>query len=269
MTIATGEQALASDVNKLSAGLFGDGSDGDVTIVGAPTTLTRDMHYANLTINASCQLKTDGYVVHVSETLTFADATAKIICNGNDGSGTTPGAAHVGYLGGKAGATPDGDKEGAGGGGGGTILVFAYAITGAGTIEAKGGAGGDAVAGAATGIFTGQAGTACVKGSVSGGKGGDSGAGRPGGAGGAATTPSRSPFQMNDGGAGGGGGSQDNAAANTGGGGGGGAGHVFVLYRTKANALTIVVTGGAGGAKQGTGNDGTAGTAGASFEIAT
>jgi len=37
--------------------LFGDGSDGDVTITG-DTTLTRDMYYHNLTINATGNLLT-------------------------------------------------------------------------------------------------------------------------------------------------------------------------------------------------------------------
>lgn len=47
---------------------FGTGADGDVTI-SSNTTLTRDMHYNNLTVNATFTLNTDGYSVYVKEKL--------------------------------------------------------------------------------------------------------------------------------------------------------------------------------------------------------
>jgi hypothetical protein len=46
--------------------IFGDGSDGDVTI-STPTTLTRDMYYNNLTVNDV--LTTNGYRIFVKETI--------------------------------------------------------------------------------------------------------------------------------------------------------------------------------------------------------
>lgn len=57
--------------------IYGFGQDGDVTI-SADTTLTRDMYYDDLTINANCDLDTNGYKVFVKGTLTFADSTARI-----------------------------------------------------------------------------------------------------------------------------------------------------------------------------------------------
>jgi len=57
--------------------IYGFGQDGDVTIA-SNTTLTRDMYYNDLTINANCDLDTNGYKVFVKGTLTFADATSRI-----------------------------------------------------------------------------------------------------------------------------------------------------------------------------------------------
>lgn len=51
--------------------LFGDASDGDVTI-SAFTTLSREMHYNNLTITAAGQLKPNGCRIYVRGTLTIA-----------------------------------------------------------------------------------------------------------------------------------------------------------------------------------------------------
>lgn len=49
--------------------IFGAGSDGTVTI-STNTSLSRDMYYANLTVNSSITLFTNGFKVFVSETLT-------------------------------------------------------------------------------------------------------------------------------------------------------------------------------------------------------
>jgi|DEB0MinimDraft_6_1074348.scaffolds.fasta_scaffold01390_6 hypothetical protein len=57
--------------------IYGFGQDGDVTIT-ANTSLTRDMYYNDLTINANCDLDTNGYKIFVKGTLTFADATSRI-----------------------------------------------------------------------------------------------------------------------------------------------------------------------------------------------
>ncbi len=47
---------------------WGDGSDGDV-VIGADTTLTRDMQYIDLTINTGYLLNINGYLVRVKGTL--------------------------------------------------------------------------------------------------------------------------------------------------------------------------------------------------------
>jgi hypothetical protein len=62
----------------LSANIFGDGSDGDVTI-SSNTTLVSDKNYNNLTINTGIGLYTNGYVVRIKNTLT---CNGKIHCEG-------------------------------------------------------------------------------------------------------------------------------------------------------------------------------------------
>ena len=57
--------------------IYGFGQDGDVTIA-SNTSLTRDMYYNDLTINANCDLDTNGYKIFVKGTLTFTDATSRI-----------------------------------------------------------------------------------------------------------------------------------------------------------------------------------------------
>jgi len=87
--------------------IFGDGSDGDVTI-SAPTTLTRDMVYNNLTVSST--LDTAGYRIFVLGTLTVTNG-GSISRNGNDagnggvgGSGNGANAHGAGGSGGTAGA---------------------------------------------------------------------------------------------------------------------------------------------------------------------
>jgi hypothetical protein len=75
--------------------LFGTGADGAVTISSGTTTLTRDMHYTNLTISGTGALKPAGFQVFVSGTLDISAAPAgAIIANGsvgNAGSGSSGG----------------------------------------------------------------------------------------------------------------------------------------------------------------------------------
>ena len=70
--------------------IFGDGSDGDVTITTA-TTLTRDMYYHNLTISDFMSLNPGGYRIFVSGTLTLG-LGASIARDGNAGTGSSGGA---------------------------------------------------------------------------------------------------------------------------------------------------------------------------------
>ena len=60
---------------------FGDGSDGDV-VISVNTTLTRDMHYNNLTIDDGVTLYPDGYVIYARNQLLI---NGTINRNGNDG----------------------------------------------------------------------------------------------------------------------------------------------------------------------------------------
>lgn len=86
--------------SSFATGLFGDGSDSDVTIAGT-VTLTRDMYYRNLTVPVSTELKTAGYAVFVQNTLTWAGT---ISTNGNNAVADVPGAAIIGRATAPAGA---------------------------------------------------------------------------------------------------------------------------------------------------------------------
>ena len=263
--------------------LFGDASDGNVTISGA-TTLTRDMYYNNLTVNTGQILSTGGYRIFVKGTLTLT-GTAKI-------------KAPTGTAGGAGGnATNDSVRGAAGSAGAGAVgTSLPSSVAGA-----AGGIGGDknpanAAAVGANGSAVTNALTA-TSGS-SGGQGGNGGTGLFGGAGetgavggtgGSATigASTRVPFFLQlwatlvgttwttikgFGGAAGGGG---------GGGGAGGAGGSGVLvYHDKSGwSGSYTLTGGAagtGGTKgnptgsngQGTnGSNGNAGPSGISIEL--
>ena len=77
--------------------LFGDGSDGDVTISGH-TTLTRDMFYNNLTVNANRNLITDGFRVFVKATLTLNGNIRYLGVAGANAAGATKGAGGAAYI---------------------------------------------------------------------------------------------------------------------------------------------------------------------------
>ena len=75
--------------------VFGIGVDGTVAISSGTTTLTRDMHYASLTVSGTGALKTNGWKVYVSGTLDISNAPAGALqVNGptsNNASGATGG----------------------------------------------------------------------------------------------------------------------------------------------------------------------------------
>jgi len=214
------------------SGVFSDGSDGDVTIAAGTTTLTRDMNYNNLTIQANGILKPAGYRIFVKGTLTI-NATGSINDNGNDASGTTAGA----LL-----SSPRGSL-GAGGGAGGA----GRATTGAGS--AGGGSGGNSSLNS-NNLFP------------AGGTGGTAGGVNTGGTAGSGAAPS--PTQKwsgtnailtgrtysggawNGGGGGSGGGCDITGGASSSGGGGGGAGIVYICAYNIVNNGSISANGGAG-----------------------
>jgi collagen triple helix repeat protein len=137
---ATGATGPAGTPGSPGAGvdaLFGDGSDGDITI-NADTVLTRDMYYRNLTIAAGRTLNPGGFRIFVAGTLTLG-AGAAIARNGSDGP--------VGAA--AAPALPAGTLGGSGGGGFG-----ACGVAGGSTANSLGGSGGNG--------FCGSSGTATL-----------------------------------------------------------------------------------------------------------
>jgi len=262
--------------------IFGDGSDGDLSTTGG-VTLTRDMFYNNLTVNAGYILNAAGYRVFIKGTLTnngtiANDGTAG--ANGTAASGGIGGTTPVGTIGlvasgGKGGDYNVADRRngGGGGGGGGMLLIYAKTIVNNATIRVNGGTGGNGSADTATGSnsIQGQLGE-----NVDGlGGNGGAGGGANSGAGGTVTASKMgmralpllgfdtATLSRVGGGAGGGGGGD--ASANICGGGGGGGGVIVILYNT-ATWGTEQANGGAGGT--GSYANGIAGLAGTVIKIA-
>jgi hypothetical protein len=73
----TGAQGDNAIVNMM---VFGDGSDGDLT-VNTSVQLQRDMFYNNLTLGASGKIATNGYRLHVNGILDLSNAAAGAINN--------------------------------------------------------------------------------------------------------------------------------------------------------------------------------------------
>jgi hypothetical protein len=231
--------------------MFGDGSDGNVTIA-VDTTLTRDMYYNNLTINVGVKLLPDGYRIFVRHTLTL---NGNIVVDGNDGS-----------------TAPD-TPSGSGGAGGGTQPVSGARVLGLSTnlLSINGGNGGaQGGGGAGPGGDSPNAPLGFVAGSVTnaaggigqGGAGGQSAGNVNGGSSGANTIvaspqgnyPANIPqalvlrnSQLNISftpGTGGGGGRGGDGAGTGGGGGGGASGGLIVVA---ANLVAVPPCQGAGG----------------------
>jgi hypothetical protein len=229
--------------------LFGDASDGNVTITGL-TTLTREMHYNNLTITSTGELKPNGNRIFVAGTLTI-DSGGSI---NDDGFSATNHVGRTGfaarnYLGG----------QGTSGGAGWSLNTTNVAN------------GNNASNNTNCSLNSGNSAPA-------GGKGGDS-TSRTGGNGGTATQNAvpqkwagrilegRGTFGAFNGGAGGGGGSISVSAYTSGtfisGGGGSGGGIVWIAAKTIINNGRISASGGDGAnASLGVGSGGCAGGGG-------
>lgn len=217
-----------------SAALFGDGSDGNVTI-SANTTLTHDMFYDTLTVNSGATLSTAGFRIYCKTALN-GDGTGIIAFNGNNASGQTAGtgvtnATNIAF----------GTSQ-AGGLGGAINTVGSTALPGTGP-GGQGGRGGDSAtraAGAQNNTTFSTTTASYFKNPFFG-----PGVGASGGASGS----------------GGGGG-----ATGTGGGGGAGGGRVFVAaasFTGTGGIISIRATGGNGGsASDGTGGIGAGGGGG-------
>lgn len=311
--MSSGLQAGQPPVPVLSAAaLFGDGSDGDV-VIAVNTSLSRDMYYNNLTVNAGVTLNPKGWRIFVKGKLTVE---GKIASNGANGA--SPGAGGVGALYdtknlkvGNASLFIVGIGTGGGNGGNGAAGVAGGSFKrddaseveyAQGSVGGAGGAGASGAGGAAGalnaggtmpllrlrsvaelqtlpdgGIFLIQtalgtlAWTSYNGGTGGGGGGGSAGKSGGGGGGGGGLVL---VFAYEIGGAGSieakaGDGGNGDAAGNTGGGGGGGGGFVGLVYHASSGAWTSSVAGGAKGLKAGTGVDGSDGNAGnlVSFQV--
>lgn len=229
--------------------LFGDGSDGDVTI-SSNTDLgsSNKKNYNNLTINSGVYLTGNSpLIIRVSGVLTFASGTSIIKADGKGGAG---------------GVNADG---GSGGNGGGQVSIFANTISGTGKVSSNGTDGGD-VSGNAAGETASVAGTGgYMAGSVNSASGGSAGLDvndNRGGGGGAmagnggngdtasggtahTTLPSNTLEARYDGG--GGGSAYHRGAVKKGGGGAGSGGFVRIYSVNNIPAVTLEAIGGIGG----------------------
>ena len=238
---------------------LGDGSDGAVTI-SADTSLTRDMFYTNLTIDAGKTLSPSGFRIFCTGTLTNNGIISNLGNNGSNGVGITGGAGGVASA---EGSLP-GPIAGVDGGDGGAP-VWGSSV---GNVGTNGGAG--------TSVAK-SFGNAVVAGSDGGSGGSCNFAGGGGGSGGAlgAVTgtifntpknftsayllvdfrPTTTVFEIAataGGAAGGGSGGADQATYISGAGGGGGGaggngGMVWIASKIIVNNGAINVTGGNGG----------------------
>lgn len=261
--------------------MFGDGSDGDVTI-SSNTTVTRNMFYRNLTVNSGVTLTLSGVAIWVSGTLTLngeiSNKGGHATAGGHGyGSGAPPeSTTGVFHVGGSSGGSGIGGAAGSGLSGGAGR---------AGSLGGAGGAGGTGAGGAAgsaaavndsllrTGVWV-WSGIAATGGTrFGGGTGGGGGkgdgtyhGGGGGGGGGVVVVVARTVEGSGTISAAGGNGSA-NVNGNVGGGGGGGGGLVVLQTSSPSHTLTLTVAGGSAGAGVGTGAAGTAGTAGRVIQI--
>lgn len=102
---------LAGILSRIT-GVYGDGSDGTVTLPAGLTQILRDMHYESLTIPAGSSLNTNGHRVFVRDVLTM-EQTAEIMNSGSPGGDYTGGP-----VGGSGGGGTIAQALGGGGSGG-------------------------------------------------------------------------------------------------------------------------------------------------------
>lgn len=261
--------------------LFGDGFDGDVTISG-DTTLTSDMYYNNLTVNAATNLTTGGFRIFVKGTLTLngtirfngvnATSTVGASAGGSNQTLRTTESGGAGDTAAGTAGTARSDCMGGAGGAGGTGSGGAGGAGGAATVPAANRGGVRAFgnpAMALIGRFFEAANAAAIlspfAGLGGGGGGGDGTAGGGGGGGGgfvfvaARLLAGTGTIEAK------GGNGFAAAAGNRGGGGGGGGGVITLITSSTSNPYTLNVDGGTGGAGAGTGTAGSNGSAGRTF----
>lgn len=246
--------------------LFGDGSDGDV-VISSNTTLTRDMYYDDLTIDATFTLSTGGFRIFVKGTLTNNGTIAN---NGGNGGNGGNASASTGGTAGSAGTV----------GASTTVVAGSAGTAGTAGVAINAGSSGSTSSSARTNSIGAIGGIGGVGGTATGNGTNNGGAVAPAGA---ITTSASSVksgvdaltqsnivgvFQLGSGGTGGTGGGASNSSggnnAGGGGGGGGGAGGlVIIVAKQLAGTGALNAIGGNGGnggnAFVGTGNSGAGG----------
>jgi len=138
--------APAQQVIPYEFALFGDGSDGDVSLSSGTTSLTRDMYYNNLTLTGTAKFATSGYRVFVRGILDISAAGNGCInrdgTNGVNASSATGASAPAAQS-----ASTVGGSGNGGAGGTGSTTTGAQAAAPTNLTPANGGAGGLGAAG--------------------------------------------------------------------------------------------------------------------------
>lgn len=149
-----------SGIQQVPISMFGAKSDGsDILATGGPApswatyssdtyTLTRDVHFDNLTVNSGATLLCQGYMLYIAGTLVNSGTVG---CLGNNGSGITGGAIFTNA--GTFYATSTGGSNGATGtgiGGGNNSSTSTNSIGGRGGNGGSGGAGSGGTGGSVT-----------------------------------------------------------------------------------------------------------------------
>lgn len=140
--------ATFNDILSLLVGpfLFGDGSDGDVTVTGA-LSLSRTMYYNNLTLGAGCAIALNGFRIYVKGILDISSAPSNSITTtsnpGGNGGTPTAGTAPAAQLGNTIPGAMNGTAGGAGSTGAGAQAPAQTAQTHMGGSAGAGGKGGD------------------------------------------------------------------------------------------------------------------------------
>ena len=261
-------------------GIYGDGSDGNVSISGGTTTLARDMFYDTLTVTGTGILKTARYRVY-AKTAIIVESGGSINDDGNAASGSTQGGALTAtILGGAQAGRAGGTGAGTAGANISNTFGGAGGAGGAGSWGA-GGAGGTAtVPGASYGHIrtvpqavlgaliyaSGQTQyTAGVGGGSGGGNGGSTGGGGGGGGGNMvlvakAITNSGTISAL-------GGNGDAGLSSNCGGGGGGGGGVIITVSGSYTGTAPSVAGGTKGLSGGGSGVDGVNGSIGTLVQL--
>ena len=259
--------------------IYGDGSDGAVTVSTA-ITLTTDMHYKALTIAAGGSIRTNGFRVFVRGTLNIA-ATGALHCDGFTSvggeapaiSGSSNGSLGYGYGAagagspGVAGTNSPATYGGAGGAGGPSLGAGGVG----GTATPPNGASApynnrtsSLISGQLSGVVNNVAQNIALTGGASGGTGGSSTGSVGAGGGGAGVMVLACNTITNSGriSCNGGAGFVSTALNNSGPGGGGGGGGVVIVVTSSYAGTAPTALAGAGGAAPAGFNPGNAGGAG-------